>query len=393
MVTTLGLRLTRTSVVAGRYGVVTPAEPVTLAECQNTQRSGSPASSLVECRTADFFIMNTWSNLWQPFITEENFNLAYLSAKKGKSQQKQVQRFELNPTDRLRRTRQAVIDGTFHTSKYKSKIIYEPKKRIIYILPFNPDRIVHHAIVNVLKPYYERYFIADSYACLDGRGQQAGSLRCMEAVRRNKYCLKCDIHHFYPSITHDLLFAQYKAKIRDIKFLELLEDNIYSFGGGKNTPIGNLTSIWHGNFFLTPLDLFCKHELKIHDYIRYCDDFLLFSDDKKYLHECRKRIDEFIHEKLNLEFSRSDVFNVKQGVDFLGYRHFDNYILVRKSTAKRMMKKVSVLPERYEAGELTQDELRSILDSISGWLSHANAYHLSQKMGLAEIRARYIVEN
>lgn len=393
MVTTLGLRLTRTSVVAGRYGVVTPAEPVTLAECQNTQRSGSPASSLVECRTADFFIMNTWSNLWQPFITEENFNLAYLSAKKGKSQQKQVQRFELNPTDRLMRTRQAVIDGTFHTSKYQSKIIFEPKKRIIYILPFNPDRIVHHAIVNVLKPYYERYFIADSYACLDGRGQQAGSLRCMEAVRRNKYCLKCDIHHFYPSITHDLLFAQYKAKIRDTKFLELLEDNIYSFGGGKNTPIGNLTSIWHGNFFLTPLDLFCKHELKIHDYIRYCDDFLLFSDDKKYLHECRKRIDEFIHEKLNLEFSRSDVFNVKQGVDFLGYRHFDNYILVRKSTAKRMMKKVSVLPERYEAGEITQDELRSILDSISGWLSHANAYHLSQKMGLTEIRARYIVEN
>ena len=162
MVTTLGLRLTRTSVVAGRYGVVTPAEPVTLAECQNTQRSGSPASSLVECRTADFFRMKTWSDLWQPFISEENFNLAYLSAKKGKSRQKQVQRFELNATERLARTRQSVIDGSFHTSKYQSKIIFEPKKRIIYILPFNPDRIVHHAIVNVLKPYYERYFISDS---------------------------------------------------------------------------------------------------------------------------------------------------------------------------------------------------------------------------------------
>lgn len=333
--------------------------------------------------------MKTWSGLWEPFISEENFNLAYLSAKKGKSRQKQVQRFELDPTDRLARTRQSVIDGSFHTSKYKSRVIYEPKKRIIYILPFNPDRIVHHAIINILKPYYERYFITDSYACLDGRGQQAGSLRCMEAVRRNQYCLKCDIHHFYPSITHDLLFEQYKGKIRDTKFLSLLEDNIYSFGGGKNTPIGNLTSMWHGNFFLTPLDLFCKHELKIHDYIRYCDDFLLFSNDKKYLHACRLRIDEFIHERLNLEFSRSDVFNVKQGVDFLGYRHFDNYILVRKRTAKRMMKKVAALPERFKAGEITQDELRSIIDSISGWLSHANAYHLSQKMHLAEIRRLY----
>lgn len=337
--------------------------------------------------------MKTWSNLWQPFISEDNFKNAYLSAKKGKSRQKQVQRFELNPTERLMKTRQDVIDGTFHTSKYQSKIIFEPKKRIIYILPFNPDRIVHHAIVNVLKPYYKKYFIADSYACLDGRGQQAGSLRCMEAVRRNRYCLKCDIHHFYPSIAHDLLFNQYKTKIRDTKFLSVLEDNIYSFGNGKNTPIGNLTSIWHGNFFLTPLDLFCKHELKIHDYIRYCDDFLLFGNDKKYLHECRKRIDEFIHMKLDLEFSRSDVFNVKQGVDFLGYRHFDNYILVRKSTAKKMIKKVTMLPKRLEDGEITKDELRSILDSISGWLSHANSYHLSRKMKIAEIRKRYVIEN
>ncbi len=334
--------------------------------------------------------MKTWSNLWEPFISEDNFNLAYLSAKKGKARQKQVQRFELNPTERLEKTRQSVIDGTFHTSKYQSKTIFEPKKRVIYILPFNPDRIVHHAIVNVLKPRYERYFIADSYACLDGRGQQAGSLRCMEAVRRNKFCLKCDIHHFYPSIRHDILFAMYKAKIRDTKFLEVLEDNIFSFGGGRNTPIGNLTSIWHGNFFLTPLDLFCKHELKIRDYIRYCDDFLLFGNDKAYLHECRKRIDEFIHTKLDLEFSRSDVFNVKQGVDFLGYRHFGKYILVRKSTAKRMMKKVAVLPDRYESGEITQDELRSIIDSVSGWLSHANAHHLALKMRLAEIRKQYV---
>lgn len=337
--------------------------------------------------------MKTWSNLWQPFISEENFNLAYLSAKKGKSRQKEVQRFDLNSAERIEQIRQSVINGTFHTAKYRSKIIYEPKKRIIYILPFNPDRIVHHAIVNVLKPYYQRYFISDSYACLDGRGQQAGSLRCMEAVRRNKYCLKCDIHHFYPSIRHDILFDMYKAKIRDARFLDVLEDNIFSFGGGKNTPIGNLTSIWHGNFFLTQLDLFCKHELKIHDYMRYCDDFLLFSDDKTYLHECRKRIDDFIHSKLDLEFSRSDVFNVKQGVDFLGYRHFDNYILVRKSTAKRMKKKVAALPERYETGEISLDELRSILDSISGWLSHANAYHLSQKMGLEDIRSHYIIEN
>ena len=336
--------------------------------------------------------MKTWSNLWQPFVSEENFNLAYLSAKKGKARQKQVQRFETNATEQIAKTRQSVINGTFHTSKYQSKTIFEPKKRIIYILPFNPDRIVHHAIVNVLKPYYERYFIADSYACLDGRGQQAAVQRCMELIRRNKYCMEGDIHHFYPSISHDLLFEQYKAKIRDTKFLPILEDNIYSFGGGKNTPIGNLTSIWHGNFFLTELDIFCKQELKIRDYIRYCDNFWLGGNDKSYLHECRKRIEEFLWEKKRLEYSKANVFNVKQGIDCLGYRLFDNYILVRKRTVKRMKKKIAALPDRFEAGELTVDELRSILDSIAGWLSHANAYHLAQKMGLAEIRARYVIE-
>lgn len=335
--------------------------------------------------------MKTWSDLWQPFISEENFNLAYLSAKKGKSRQKQVQTFELNPAARLSELRQSIINGTYHTSRYRKMIIFEPKKRIIYILPFE-DRIEQHAIVNVLKPYYERYFITDSYACVEGRGQQAAVQRCMQALRRNTFCFEGDIHHFYPSIWHDKLFEQYKAKISDTKFLSVLEDNIYSFPDKRNVPIGNLTSIWHGNFHLTQLDLFVKHELKIRDYLRYCDNFWLFGDDKKYLHECRKRIEEFLSEKMGLEYSKANVFNVKQGIDCLGYRLFDNYILIRKRTAKRMQKKVALLGERYEAGDITIDELRSILDSISGWLSHANAYHFSQKMGLAEIREKYIVE-
>ena len=337
-----------------------------------------------------FCRMKTWSGLWEPFVSEENFKSAYLSAKRGKSRQRQVQNFELDPAGRLERTRQSVIEGTFHTSKYRSKVIFEPKKRTIYILPFCPDRIVHHAIINILKPYYERYFIADSYACLDGRGQQAAVQRCMELIRRNKYCMEGDIHHFYPSIRHDLLFDQYKRKVRDKKFLALLEDNIYSFPGGKNTPIGNLTSMWHGNFFLTQLDLFCKHELKIHDYIRYCDNFWLGGNDKTILHECRRRIGAFLAETLGLEYSKANVFNVKQGIDCLGYRLFDNYILVRKSTAKRMMRRVANLPAQFEAGRLTVDELRSRLDSVSGWLSHANAHHLAVKMNLAEIRKRYI---
>lgn len=340
-----------------------------------------------------FFDMKTWGNFWDSFISTQNFELAYLNAKKHKSKQKQVQQFSKNASELLNQIQQSVINGTFQTSPYRQKTIYEPKKRIIYILPFNPDRIVHHAVINVLKPYYTQYFISDSYACIEGRGQHAAVQRCMTALRRNKYCMEGDIHHFYPSIWHDKLFTQYKEKLRDLKFLEILEENIYSFPGGRNIPIGNVTSIWHGNFHMTQLDMFCKHELRIHDYLRFNDNFWLFGNDKTYLNECRKRIEDFIWERMGLEYSKANVFNVKQGIDCLGYRLFDNYILLRKSTAKRTMKNIAALPAQYEAGLITLEQFRSKLASASGWLSHANTHNLSKKMQIQEMLNRYIIEN
>ena len=294
------------------------------------------------------------------------------------------------------------MSGKFHTSDYKSKVIYEPKERIIYMLPFAPDRIVHHMVLNILIPYLEKYFIADSYACVNGRGQQKASQRTMEAVRRNKYCLECDIHHAYPSVDQNILSEMYHRKIRDEKFMSVMDDIIFSFPGnssvrlppdyrrGHNLPIGNVTSQWSFNFYMTPLDYFCKHELKIKDYIRYADNFNLYGNDKSYLHYCRERIGEFLEKNLGLTFSKSNVFNTKQGVDFVGYRHFDNYILVRKSTAKRMKKRILQIPSRYEHGEITLDEMRSQIDSISGWIGHANSHNFSTALKLKELRKKYI---
>ncbi len=333
--------------------------------------------------------MKRIGNLWQEIITKDNFELAEREARRHKTSRYDVKRFEKNLDKNLEEVRQLVITKQFHTSPYKSRKIYEPKERIIYILPYAPDRIVQHAIMNTLVPIMEKLFISDSYACIAGRGQTAASLRTMEAVRRNKYCLKCDIHHFYPSINQNILSQMYHDKFKDKDFLEIMDDIIFSFPGGYNCPIGNYTSQWSGNFYLTPLDHFCKHELKIRDYIRYCDDFLLFSDDKAFLHDCRKRIEDFIGNNLELTYSKSDVFSVRQGIDFVGYRHFDNYILVRKSTAKRQKRKLIELPGMYENGLVSVDTMRSTIDSISGWLKHANAYNLKQSMGIDKIRGKY----
>lgn len=326
--------------------------------------------------------------LFESIVEKDNFIVAQKLSRQGKSNRKEIKIFEANLDKNLEEVRQLVIAKKFHTAKYRSKKIFEPKERIIYILPYTPDRIVQHAIMNILVPYMEKMFITDSYACITGRGQTRASLRTMEAVRRNKYCLKCDIHHFYPSINQNILSQMYHKKFRDKDFLYLMDDIIFSFPGGYNCPIGNYTSQWNGNFYLTPLDKFCKHELKIKDYIRYCDDFLLFGDDKSYLHECRKRIEDFIG-KYELTYSKADVFSVKQGIDFCGYRHFDNYILLRKSTAKKEMKRLKELPGEFENGLITKDKMRSTIDSMIGWQKHANTHNLQIATDIDFIRSKY----
>lgn len=332
--------------------------------------------------------MKRYGNLWEKVISKENFREAYQKSKKNKSKFKAVIKFEKDWENNLEEVRKLLLNKEFKTAKYKRKIVFEPKKRIIYVLPYKPDRIIQHALMNVLTPIFEKLFIRDSYACIKYRGQHKGSLRCMEYVRRNKFCLKCDVKSFYPSIDQKILFEMLKRVIKDKEVLWLLEDIVFSFkdSNGKNVPIGNLTSQWFGNFYLTKLDRFVKQELKIKDYVRYCDDFCLFHNDKQYLHECKRRIEKFLKEELELRFSKSDVFNTKQGVDFLGYRHFDNYILLRKNTAKRIIRRFRELPENLKCGIITEEQYRSTISSAYGWLKHANTHNLQVKLDLYRLR-------
>lgn len=325
--------------------------------------------------------MKSYSNLWEKFVSKENFELAYKNAIKGKSKQKQVQEFKKNKEANLETIRQLVISGRFHTSKYRQMIIYEPKERIIYKLPFAPDRIVQHAIMNILKPIMQNLFIADTYACIEGRGQHKASRRCSEFVRRNSYCVQGDCRKFYPSIDHKILSDMLHRIIKDDRFMAILDDIIFSFEGGKNCPIGNYCSQWFGNFYLSKLDNFVKHELKIKDYERFCDDFLMFGNDKKYLNYCMERVRKFLLEELLLECSKLELFKTKQGVDFCGYRHFGKYVLLRKSTAKRDKKKIRAYIEH--PGKYTEEFIAQSKASMLGSMKHCCSYNLQESLGLA----------
>lgn len=173
--------------------------------------------------------MKTYKHLWEKLITEENFELAYKNAIRNKSGQRQIKEFKKDAENNLKAVRQMVIDGKFHTSKYKQKKIYEPKERIIYKLPFNPDRIVQHAIMNILKPIMVNVFIENSYACIEDRGTHKASRKCAELTRKFKYCLKCDIRKFYPSIVQSILSDMLHRIIKDGRFMDVVDDVVFSF--------------------------------------------------------------------------------------------------------------------------------------------------------------------
>lgn len=330
--------------------------------------------------------MKRHGNLFPAIVARENIERAYVRAKKHKTWQRTIKRVEADRENAFGRIQRMLKAGTFQTAPYRLKRIYEPKVRDIYILPFYPDRIVQHAVMNILEPIWTALFIRESYACITNRGLHAGSRKTMGLVRQYGYCLKCDISKFYPSIVHDILFEILKRKIKCPPTLDLLHNIIYSIDGATNVPIGNYTSQWFGNLYLNELDMFVKHELRVKGYVRYCDDFCLFSDSKHKLQEWRRRIDDFIGERLGLRYSKDSVFPVKCGVDFLGYRHFPNKILLRKSTAKRVKKRLARLPWQYRHGKITLEQYRSSVASTWGWLKWANTHNFQLAVRLEELQ-------
>jgi retron-type reverse transcriptase len=321
--------------------------------------------------------MRRHGNLYPQICKFGNIVAAYHIARRGKRHMPAVAEFDRAAESNLRAIQNSLLEKTFRTSSYSTRTIYEPKERNIFILHFAPDRIVQHALMRVIAPIWEKLFIPDSYACIAGRGVHAGSRRTMEFVRRNAYCLKCDVRSFYMTVDHDILMNTVRRKIKCPDTLWLIEDIVRSFPGGKNVPIGNLTSQWFGNLYLNDLDRYVKDTLKIHDYLRYCDDFCLFHNDKAVLNEAARAVTEFCRDRLKLVLSKCDLFPVTRGVDFLGYRHFREYILLRKSTAKRVKRRLASLPGQLEGGFISPETFRAKVASAWGWMRWANTRNLA----------------
>lgn len=314
--------------------------------------------------------MKRINNLYEKIISVDNLIIADEKARKGKEKQYGILIHLRNQGDNILKLHEELKNKTFKTSEYDIFKIYEPKEREIYRLPYYPDRIVHHAVMNILEPIFVAVFTADSYSCIKGRGIHKASFAVRKALKNKEettYCLKLDIKKFYPNIDHDILKALLRKKFKDTDLLWLLDEIIDSAPG---LPIGNYLSQYLANFYLTYFDHWIKEQLGIKFYFRYADDIVILHKNKEYLHRVLNVIKDYFELNLNLEVkSNWQVFPVeKRGIDFVGYVHYHTHIRLRKSIKKRFARMLKRKPRKQSAA------------SYMGWIKHCNGKHLSKKL-------------
>ncbi len=319
--------------------------------------------------------MKRLNNLFEKIISIENLTLADLKAQKGKRETYGVIQHNKNSENNILKLHDMLISKTYKTSQYDVFKVFEPKERDVYRLPYFPDRICHHAVMNVLEPIFVAVFTADSYSCIKGRGIHKASFNLRKALKNTDettYCLKLDIKKFYPNIDHDILKALLRKKFKDADLLWLLDEIIDSAPG---LPIGNYLSQYLANFYLTYFDHWIKEQLRIKYYFRYADDVVILHKDKEYLHEVLKLIKTYFNVNLKLEVKENwQVFPVeKRGINFVGYVHYHTHVLLRKSIKKRFAKMLKRKPRKES------------IASYCGWLKHCNSKHLTKKL-LADVQ-------
>lgn len=321
--------------------------------------------------------------------------MAHHNARRGKSHYTAVQQIDADEETYLQKLQKSLIDKTFTTSEYQTRVIHEPKRRLIYILPYYPDRIVQHAVMNVLRPIWDKVFIHDTYAGIQGKGIHAAIYRLDGFLRdkeNTRYCLQFDIKSYYPSVDHRILMALIRRKIKCSDTLWLLRDVVQSIEGDKGIPIGNYLSQYFANIYLSRFDHWLKEDKQCKYYIRYNDDGVILHSNKDSLHDLWADIGGYLETELRLKLNpKTQIYPVnKRGIDFLGYRTFRGYRLLRKRSATKFKRKTQEITEFHN--EMDPQHIVSSIMSYVGWLQHGNCYNLLSKYVLHNARLMGIIE-
>jgi hypothetical protein len=321
--------------------------------------------------------MKRYGYLFESVVSFDNLLLASEKALRGQKQKPAAARFFFNLEKELLQLQAELIEGTYRPLPYHVFEIFEPKRRQICAADLR-DRVVHHAICNLIEPIFERRAIGDSFACRKGKGAHAAVTRAQQLARRFDYFLQCDVSKYFASVDHEALKRLLRRILKDERLLQLLDviidQPLPGSAPGKGMPIGSLTSQHFANLYLGELDHFVKERLRVKGYLRYMDDFLTFGDEKPALRETLAAEREFAREELRLELKESAIViaPVAEGISFLGFRVFPGIVRLSRDKWARFRRRVREREAAYIAGEIDEDELERAVSSMVGHVLHAS---------------------
>lgn len=343
----------------------------------------------------------------------EHLYQSHIEARKGKRYRDDVMLFTDRLEENLIELQNELIWQTYSVGRYRPFYVREPKLRLVMALQYR-DRVVQWAIYKELYPFYDKMFIEDSYACRREKGTHKAADRLQYWLRQVSrkpgewYYLKLDISKYFYRVDHLLLLDILGSRIKDQRLMWLLktiinsEDTRFGLPAGVSPedcpeedwlsdvgmPIGNLTSQLFANIYLNELDQLCKHDLMLHYYIRYMDDVIILSDDKRELAELKETIENFLKDFLHLDLNKKTTIRpCRDGIDFVGYRMWATHRKLKKQTARRIIRNVKRICENIAAGNTSKEELERVAASYNGILEHCNSYGLRNKLN--EIYFRY----
>lgn len=334
--------------------------------------------------------MKRYGNLWDRVVDLDNIREAHKNARKEKTRYRSVKRVDADVEKHVQEIHDMLVSGEYKTAQYRVfERVDNGKKRIIYALPYFPDRIIHHCIMQVVEPIWQATFVRDTYASMKGRGVHDGVKRLKKSLAEDfegtEFCLKMDVQQFYPSIVHAVLKAVIRRKIKDKRLLALIDAIIDSVPSG--VPIGNYLSQYFGNLILSAIDHAAKEVLKLRYYYRYCDDIVVLGGSKEELHAVREWFASELA-KIGLRLKPNwQVFPVEsRGVDFLGYVFFHGRTYIRRRIADKF--KLQMRKVRKNWHRMNKVSLLSSVMSYYGWLKFANAGRLFLSHVTPELRRR-----
>jgi RNA-directed DNA polymerase len=324
--------------------------------------------------------MKRESKLIGKIAEPENLRLAFWKARKAKDGKLDAECFRSRLDANLLSLRQQLLTGKVNVGNYHYFTIYDPKERLICAASFH-ERVLHHAIMNICHTNFEKFQIFDSYASRKDKGTYAALDRAKFFQRKYKWYLKLDVRKYFDSINHNILKQQIAKRFKDKLLLMIFNDiiNSYQTTAGKGIPIGNLTSQYFANHYLAVADHFIKEKLNAPAYVRYMDDMVLWSNDKRELLKLGRLFRIFVETELELVLKPNCLNACDKGLPFLGYLLFPKHVLLNQNSKKRYVSKFELYSEKMENKTWTQAEFQKHILPLIAFVKHANTFNLRKK--------------